>query len=244
MITLTDAAGIANNVDENYDYFKEYKEVYVFTSESYPDMRKLIIDKEDGSIINEKISISSEVIAEGNAMEKIFEERNVSPYHDARYYFEHDLLPRFFFENGLDFMGAIANKEDNVLNKVFLDILEKSNLDNLYGDNPIQIEPFAVKDIYIAHLTFPNPEDEPLCYETFMIYNIETNICGFYCIEKGSKENQRFLCEWTKETQHLNYGVCSNDTEEVIIDILKLFLNDKDKLNVQSSHTRKTTIKS
>lgn len=40
MITLMDAPGIANNVDENYDYFKEYKEVYVFTSESYPDMRK------------------------------------------------------------------------------------------------------------------------------------------------------------------------------------------------------------
>ncbi len=244
MITLKNAAAIACNENKNYDYFKEYENVFVFTSEKYPDMKRLVIDKENGSILRQEVQIIGEVISEGNAIDKIIEMRSLSPYHSVRYYFEHELLPKLFFENELGFMSVIANKEKNVLNKIFLKIFEDANLNNPYGDNPIDIEPFAIEDIYIAHITFPAPEDEPLCFETIMLYNIKTNKSGFYCIEKGNDETPRYLCGWSNAEKHLNYGSCSEDMEKVIVDILKIFLDEKDKLEVAGSHTRRNTLKS
>ncbi len=244
MITLKNAASIACNENENYDYFKEYENVFVFTSKKYPDIKKLVINKEDGSILRQEVQIFGGVISEGNIFDKIMETRNVSPYHSIRYYFEHELLPKLFFENELGFMCAITNKENNVLNKYFLKIFEEESLNNPYGDNPINIETFVVEDICIVEITFPVPEDEPLCFETIMLYNLKTNKSGFYCIEKGSGETPRYLCGWDNAALHLNYGSCSEDMKKVRVDILKIFLDEKDKLEVAGSHTRGNTLKS
>ena len=150
--------------------------------------------------------------------------RMISATHSSRYLLEHRIIPQFLYEEGIGFMVAAVSK-DNVINNIFLDIMEKEEVKNPYGENPVSVEPFKIENILVACFVFPEPEEEPLCYRSYAFFDTENERAAYYCVEMGEEGGAPFLCGWSKEGTHLNYGGCSNDEQEVIEKMLRLFID-------------------
>ena len=230
------AVATALKRNENYDYVQEYENLYIFSIKDAPESfggfdASLLINKADGSITsyleladNGNGDWLNNLISEGNLFERIDRERNVSSTHQPRYMFEHRLIPDLLYKEGLGFMASIVS-EGNVLNKIFLEMLEKHEIENPYGEEAIKVEPFRIKDIIVARIIFPEPEEEPLCYESYAFFDTVNERAGYYCLEKGGTiDDEPFLCGWSEDGVHLNYNNCSFDRDELIANMLRLFL--------------------
>lgn len=159
--------------------------------------------------------------------------RTIAITHGARYIMEHRLLPEMLYENGMGFMAAAVSKDD-VINRVFLDVMKQEGVENPYGDSPISVNPFKVGTVLVACFIFPKPEDEPLCYMSFALFDTDTQKAGYFCVERGeTDEDPAFLCSWTREGEHCNHGGCMKEaTEELIEKILNMFIDlDEDSIS-------------
>lgn len=164
--------------------------------------------------------------------------RVLSVTHTSRYILEHKVIPNLLYSEGFGFMAAIVSK-NNVLNKIFKDIMNEEGVENPYGDKPITVDPFKIDNILVARINFPEPEEMPLCYRSYVFFNAETENAAYYSIEKGQNDGEIFLCGWNKEGVHLNYGGCPDDEHEEIVQIVKSFFNpdDDESLKVRVAYS-------
>ncbi len=236
MMNFMQAVVKALQRNENYDYYQEFENIFIFSindaSESIGGFdAPTLVDRTTGEITShleledrDKAGWLENVIAEGSIEERIQQERPVSPTHSARYMFEHRLIPHLLYQEGIGFMGAIVG-EKNILNDIFKDVMQKEGVENPYGEEAIKVEPFRIKDIIVAKIIFPEPEEEPLCYEAYALFDIENDRAGYYCLEAGGAVDDRpFLCGWSEDGVHLNYDNCSFDRDELLLNIFKLFM--------------------
>lgn len=131
--------------------------------------------------------------------------------HQIRYMFEHKLLPHWFFEEKDQFVGMILH-DKNVLYKIISDIFQKENVENPYSQEQFDMEAAKVtEDVMMMKIIFPEPEDEPLCYCSYLFFDQAFEKTSFFCIEKGNNMgNMRpFICSWSPDGSHSNYGSCS-----------------------------------
>lgn len=131
--------------------------------------------------------------------------------HQIRYMFEHRLLPQWFFENKDKFVGIIL-QDKTVLYKMINDIFLNEELENPYTPEQFGIEAERLtEEVMMLKIIFPEPEDEPICYCSYLFFNRDFEKTGYFCIEKGNEEGQEqpFVCAWTADGTHLNYGRCS-----------------------------------
>ena len=237
MIGFLQAAVKALQRNDKYDYYQEYENLYIFSIKDAPPAfggfdAPALIDKNTGEFTNHMQLINEnhgewleQLIREGDIQDRFSEERPTSPMHGARYALEHRIIPKYLYENGIGFMGAIADKEANLLNKVLLDLLSEDGVVNPYGEDPIKVEPFRVEDIIIARIIFPEPEEDPLCYESYAFFNSKDERAAYYCLEKGQPGEEPFLCGWSEDGIHLNFNNCSMDRDELLVNMLRLFLD-------------------
>ena len=236
--------------NENYDYYQEFEKCFVFSCSEEHDLTDekvlpTLVDKSSGQIISYAERKSPEysgwldsLVAEGFIADRLYEDCPTSPTHHSRYMFEHKVIPDLFYQNGLGFIAAIVEK-NNILNKVFLEILSDNEIENIYGDEPIKVNLFKIENILVAKIVFPKPEEEPLCYEAYALFDTENDRAGYYCLEAGEDvDREHFLCGWTREGVHTNYGKCSSNQEELILNILKLFVGYKgdDKPTLEATY--------
>ena len=123
-------------------------------------------------------------------------------------------------------------------------MIEEEGIDDPYPEIAITIEPFRIENILCSVIELPQPEEEPLCYEVYVLFNIDTKEGAYYCLEKGGYiDDQPFLCGWSKEGSHLNYGNCSFDRDELIGNMIKLFLNPsgEETPKLHATYTPKNT---
>jgi len=237
MIDFTKAVAIALSKNPKYNYYQEYERLIIFTYSDAPEAfggfdAPVLIKKEDGSITNFlELSQNNHAgwldcpVTEGWIKDRMNQERKLSPTHQARYMLEHKLIPELLYKEGIGFMGAIVD-EGNILNKILLEYLERDGIENPYGENAIKVKPFSIKDIIIAKIVFPEPEEEPLCYESYAFYDTSNDRAGYYCLEKGGAFDDRpFLCGWSSDGIHMNYDNCSFDRGELMANMLRLFLD-------------------
>lgn len=131
--------------------------------------------------------------------------------HKIRYMFEHRLLPHWFFENKLSFIGMLL-REKEILYRILNDIFEKEEEENPYTVDMFKVSSLKIADeIMMVKISFPEPEEEPLCYCSYLFFDKAFEKLGYFCIEKGNEEGGRcpFVCSWTREGAHRNYGQCS-----------------------------------
>lgn len=169
-------------------------------------------------------------------VEKIKDEygRSIAVTHSARYIMEHRLLPQFLYEEGIGFMSAIAT-QDNVANEIFKDVMKQEGVENPYGENPISVNTFKVENILVAGFVFPKPEDEPLCYRSYALFDIEKKKAAYYCLEKGDGEDAiPFLCAWDEEFNHWNMGNCIDDEQKILIRIFKNFIDSEGAIKLKA----------
>lgn len=92
------------------------------------------------------------------------------------------------------------------------DIFQNEELENPYTPEQFGIEAERLtEEVMMLKIIFPEPEDEPICYCSYLFFNRDFEKTGYLCIEKGNGEGQEkpFVCAWTADGTHLNYGRCS-----------------------------------
>ena len=131
--------------------------------------------------------------------------------HGIRYMFEHRLLPQWFFKEKERFVAPIL-KDKGILFEVLDQIFRKENVDNPYSPEQFNSEAAKLTDeVLMVKITFPEPEEEPLCYCSYLFFDLAFEKIAYFCIERGNPagDDLPFVCSWTKEGTHLNHGHCT-----------------------------------
>lgn len=131
--------------------------------------------------------------AEGASLEK------------ARYHFEHSTMPRFFYEDPANMIDVLSQRGMYQMWSVF------ANENGV--DYPYQPEDFSER-LYeleggarVLQVVMPKPEETPLCFRVYMIYNAETGSAGYYTVEYDNLlGDAAMLCGWTAAHEHMNYS--------------------------------------
>lgn len=136
--------------------------------------------------------------------------------HEIRYMFEHKLLPHWFFEDKAQFVGTILQNKA-MLYQIIDDIFQKENVENPYLTEQFDMEAAKIaEDVMMMKLIFPEPEDEPLCYCSYLFFDQAFEKLSYFCIEKGNSAGGMapFVCSWGPDGMHGNYGNCSLENQE------------------------------
>ncbi|MBR6384239.1 MAG: hypothetical protein IKS56_09700 [Lachnospiraceae bacterium] len=146
--------------------------------------------------------------------------------HDARYFFEHRVLPKWFYEDKVQFVGMLL-QDKKILFRIIDDIFKQGNVENPYNEGSFDILFSKVTDdVKLLKIIFPEPEEEPLCYCSYMFFNDDFEKINYFCIEKGNElsDYNPFVCSWSNDGIHNNYGNCTFDEHNDFIRCAEIFL--------------------
>ena len=146
--------------------------------------------------------------------------------HDVRYLFEHKLLPGWFFKDGEQFIGAVIN-DKHILFRIISGVFKDEKVDNPYSDEDFRVTGSKIKeDLTMLKFTFPEPEEEPLCYCSYLFFDKEFQKISYFCIEKGNElsDDMPFVCSWTEDGTHLNHGNCTFEDNNDLLTCLDIHM--------------------
>ena len=147
--------------------------------------------------------------------------------HGVRYVFEHRILPQWFYEDKEQFVGLLLH-DKNVLFRVINNIFEKEEVSNPYTEDDFGVIASKVtEDVLMIKITFPAPEEEPLCYCSYLFFDHDFEKINYFCIEKGNEygENYPFVCSWD-EDGHSNYGNCTFEEHNDFLRCADLYMKN------------------
>jgi hypothetical protein len=118
---------------------------------------------------------------------------------DDIYTLHHAVIPGILFsDKGTQLFNDLFTGNT----KPFLDIIEPALGKNYVSG--MKIVPEHHQDFDIVLISFPAPETEPLCYQAALVKKGE--ILRYITLEKGNNGSKAFLCEWTADHTHHDYG--------------------------------------
>lgn len=145
--------------------------------------------------------------------------------------YEHKIIPGYFYDDSINFIAALTDNQKLIFT-TFNDICGQENIENQFQESDFACEFIKMDekgDWLGAKLHFPLPSETPLCYEMYLFFDREFKRKGCYTLEFNTairkivnetpmpngriqrhttlrNENCGFLCSWTKEQVHNNYG--------------------------------------
>ena len=140
-------------------------------------------------------------------------EKEESPtLHDARYYFEHRMLPDYFYNNR---DALVSYLRRNGVFTLWERFCQNNGLDPTYEEDRFGVREFPQEDgTEVMILTLPKPEDMTLCCRIYLCWNPETGTAGYYTVEYDNLLGETwFLCGWTANGTHMNYSIVSAVTD-------------------------------
>ena len=146
--------------------------------------------------------------------------------HSVRYLFEHRLLPKWFFEDKMELIAMLLH-DKKTLPGILSRIFEKEGLENPYTEDQFNVEPAKLTDeIMMLKLTFPEPEEEPLCYCAYLFFDKDFKKPAYYSIEKGNEESgdQVFVCSWTAKGKHVNHGTSTLEDQHDFLSCVEVYM--------------------
>lgn len=111
--------------------------------------------------------------------------------HEIRYLLEHRLLPHWFFEQKMQLIGLLL-RDQEVLYRIIGDLFEKEGIENPYTADQFAVTVSKPDDKMVVRISFPEPEEEPLCYCSYLFFDETFEKVSYFCIEKGDEENGDF----------------------------------------------------
>ena len=147
--------------------------------------------------------------------------------HKIRYAFEHRLLPHLFYDGKLQFMGKFSRGKE-LLFFIIDDMFKDQKAKNPYTQEDFDTAPFRITDdILVLKIIFPEPEDEPLCYCSYVFYNTKTENGIYFCIEKGRPDDidQAFVCCWTPDGTHEDYDKCPLNKNQDLLRCVQIYID-------------------
>ena len=142
---------------------------------------------------------------------------------EIRYTFEHRILPLNFYEYRTDFIALLLKRKD-IIFQVLNDIYREEKVENPYSKNDFEIKLVNMDEKFISiKLIFPYPEEEPLCYYSYLFIDKELQNLKYFCVERGAKPEDAYISLWTSAKDHINYGRCSIDEYECYKKCLQIY---------------------
>ena len=125
----------------------------------------------------------------------------------VRYAFEHNMLPRFFYEVP-DRMLEIVS--DPGLYAMWASIATENGVDPTYPEADYVTHVYDLDDGgTLVQVELPAPDANLLCYRIYFYYNPATGQAGYYTAESDTfTPDACFICAWGREGTHFNYGAC------------------------------------
>ena len=122
-----------------------------------------------------------------------------------RYHFEHNVLPRYFYEDPANMLDVLKEKGIYLLWQALAD---ENGVEYPYQEADYELRWYDLEDGATALLiTMPAPEVSPQCFRAYMIYNPSTGAAGYYTVEYDNMlGDAAFLCGWSPDGTHTNYG--------------------------------------
>lgn len=104
----------------------------------------------------------------------------------------------------------------------------ENEIENPYTPEDVPISVIKLHDtLFVLKITYPEPEEVPLCYCSYIFFTPEFNHLAYFCVEKG--EGRAFLCRWTQESNHENFGEVAMDEQGQILQCLNIYLDMREK---------------
>ena len=127
------------------------------------------------------------------------------------YQFEHNFLPQWAYGAPDFFNDLINHGEKETLYRAAKNVYDKNGLEFPFKED--DFSGFHVRldvDTVCVLLRFPEPQEVPLCYCSFIFMDANTNQIQYYTLEKGAdpitNREMRFMCGWDKKLEHKQYG--------------------------------------
>lgn len=149
---------------------------------------------------------------------------------EVRKAFEHGLLPGGFYQDKKNFIGMILNN-NGVLFEILDGMFKENGVENPYKADQISVVPAKLGDgISMLKISFPEPEEEPLCYWSYLFFDEKFEKMLYFCIEKTNGGPLPLVGAWTDDRQHLSFGNCmfeDNDDFRMCSTVFKSAFSDK-----------------
>ena len=142
----------------------------------------------------------------------------------ARYFFEHQFLPKVFYENRQGVPVGVKKNPD-VIHLNWENILKKYDLSDPYPSEAWKTEMFEI-DPHLAclRLLCPEPEKETFCYWIYMLFRYDFSKLYYFTVEKGGfLDSGPFLCGWNPELKHVMFCGVEKDREKALDRAIELF---------------------
>lgn len=154
--------------------------------------------------------------------------------YELRYYFEHKLLPKYYFEDTVPFLSEMfevyGNEEDdkdNLLYNMIKELAEKNNIEFLYSKEQYKVDLCPLnEDDFMIRISLPDPEEPLLCSYIYLLFPIEDfwgkRYFSVELVERKGRRKKYCLCERGDGFRD-NYGYISNNVEEIENTLMELF---------------------
>jgi len=129
--------------------------------------------------------------------------------YQIRYRFEHTLLPVRLLRNTGEFVKELKDSENQraLLFRMISGVFASEDVKNPYQEDQFDVTVLLENDELTGiRLGFPLPEKAPLCYCGFLLFDREFQHIAYFTVEKGIDDDSAFLCKWTLQGEHMNYG--------------------------------------
>ena len=159
-------------------------------------------------------------------MDRMFNNEKDMQRHSIRYFFEHKLMPEGFYKEKEKFIMLLLEDKE-ILFRTIDDLFNKQGFINPYTADQFDIDAAKLEDdVLIVKVTFPEPEEEPLCYCSYMLFTKDLEKKCYFCIEKGQEEDFPFVCSWSPDGVHHNYGQCSFEEHDYLQRCVEMFMDN------------------
>ena len=139
----------------------------------------------------------------------------------VRYHFEHNAVPRYFYEDPANVLAALREQGMYML---WTALADENGVAYPYQADDFEEYWYELTDgSTILQIVMPDPEATPQCYRIYLLYNPTTGEAGYYTAEYDNFfDESAFLCGWDAQHSHMNYGGAavtekgSSDYEDIL----------------------------
>lgn len=121
-----------------------------------------------------------------------------------RYHFEHSTLPRFFYEDPQTMLDVMKERGIYVM---WTALADENGVAHPYEEGDFTLRWYEVDGATVLGIEMPAPEASPQCFRCYMVFNAQSGAAGYYTVEYDNMLGETaFLCGWTQDMTHMNYG--------------------------------------
>ena len=123
----------------------------------------------------------------------------------VRYYFEQDLLPRYFYDMPQNMIDVLREHGVYALWESFV---VENGYDPFYPAEECAERLFTAEGgAQVLQVLLPAPDYNLLCYRIYFVYDPGTGSAGYYTVESDTfTPETAFICMRTQEQVHMNFG--------------------------------------